>query len=101
MDGVDVKDFAQAVVKRFGSVDGYLQQAVRPALQERGWVAPQRYRILGIFPATRWVLTPEGSAAQGDLLWRVQYGNRELGRLVDDDPSRAIPSPAWPARPCC
>src|SRR5918995_530779 len=70
--------------------DVYQEQAVRPALQERGWVAPQKYRILGIFPATRWVLTPEGSAAQGDLLWRVQYGNRELGRLVDDDPSRAI-----------
>ena len=53
-------------------------------------MAPQRYRILGLFPATRWVLTPEGSAAQGDLLWRVQYGNRELGRLVDDNPTRAI-----------
>ncbi|HEX2515590.1 MAG TPA: hypothetical protein VH257_12860, partial [Chloroflexota bacterium] len=50
VDGVDVKDFARAVVKRFGSMDGYLQQALRPALQERGWVAPQRYRILGLFP---------------------------------------------------
>jgi len=23
-------------------------------------------------------------------LWRIQYGNRELGTLVDDDPARAV-----------
>lgn len=46
--------------------------------------------MLGLFPTTPWTLTPAGIAAQGDLLWRVEYGNRELGRLVDDDPHRAL-----------
>jgi hypothetical protein len=88
--GVLVSDFARAVVRRFGSVNGYVSNVVRSALEARGWVHREPYRILGVFPAKRWALTPAGLAAQGDLLWRVQYGNRELGRLVDDDPSRAV-----------
>lgn len=88
--GVEVKDYAQAVVKETGSVEGFLTDRVRPALAERGWIESQRHRVLGLFPTTRWTLTPAGVAAQGDLLWRVEYGNRELGHLVDDDPQRAL-----------
>ena len=29
-------------------------------------------------------------AAQSDLLWRVEYGNRQLQHLVHDDPQRAL-----------
>lgn len=90
VSGAEVKRFAVGVVREFGSVDGYVTKVVRPALVDRSWVVGERYRVLGIFPATRWVLTAEGVAAQGDLLWRVDYGNRELGRLVDDAPERAI-----------
>ena len=90
VSGVEVRRFALGVVRKLGSVDGYVAKVVRPVLVDRGWVAGECYRVLGVFPSTRWVLTPQGVAAQGDLLWRVDYGNRELGRLVDDAPDRAI-----------
>lgn len=90
VQGVEVEVYARAVIGETGSLEGYLSEWVRAALVERGWVQAQRYRMLRLFPATRWVLTPAGVAAQGDLLWRVEYGNRELGQLVDDDPPRAL-----------
>jgi len=89
--GVLVSEFATGVVKQLGgSVDGYVDKVVRPTLVERGWVLRESYRVLGVIPAKRWALTTAGVAAQGDLLWRIQYGNRELGKLVDDDPARAV-----------
>ena len=62
-------------------VEGSKAGPGQPRLGRRGAVS-----ALGLFPATRWRSTPPGVAAQGDLLWRVDYGNRELGRLVDDAP---------------
>ena len=90
VNGVEVSRFATAAVQRFGSMDGYIAKIVRPTLVDRGWVARASYRKLGFIPSKRWELTHAGTAAQGDLLWRVEYGNRQLGRLVDDDPTRAV-----------
>jgi hypothetical protein len=70
--GIPTKEFAIAVFRRyslglFQSTPGYVEWVVLPALERRGFLARERYRRLGVFGATRWVLTPEGLAAKGEL----------------------------------
>ena len=89
--GVEASALVRRILKRSGGkVQGYVFGVLQPALRERGWAAQERYRVLGLFPARRWTLTRSGMEAQGDLLWRVEYGNREMGRMVSEDPSRAL-----------
>ena len=89
--GVEPTALVRRIVQRSGgNVRGYVSDVLRPALEGRGWVSRERRRVLGIFPARRWVLTRDGMEAQQDLLWRVEYGNRQMGRLVSEDPARAL-----------
>ena len=95
ISGVSVRDFARGVARVLGTSGSrqtshrYLDECVRPVLYSRSWVDEESYRTLRLFSRTRWVLTSAGVAAQGDLRRMVEYGNRVLGRLVDEEPERA------------
>src|SRR5919197_3911970 len=88
--GVPVQELARAVQQRYGSLDGYVALQVLPALVERGLFRREEYRKLFLFPATRYVLTPDGRAARSELQGLIALGNRQFGGWAGQDPARAL-----------
>ncbi len=87
---VPVAKVARAARRRYGSLRGYVEREVLAGLVERGLYRREEYTILWIFPASRYVLTPEGKAARAELkAWRAA-GARGFGDLVRRDPGRAL-----------
>lgn len=85
--GVPVAELARALFERYPwtgwsnqVTGGYVHAVVLFALEERGLFAFERYRRLGLFDATRWVLTPAGSAAKTGLEASLAVGGLARGR---------------------
>ena len=89
-DGVPVAELARAAVKRYGSLRKFTQAEVMAALADRGLYRREEYRVLWIFPSTRWALTPTGEAARAELEGTAKLGERSFGEWVDREPARAL-----------
>ena len=88
--GVEAGALVRRILERVGGLLNYSSRVVFRSLERQGWARWEKYKLLWIIPAVRPVLTRSGMEAQADLLWRIQYGNREFGRLVSVDPQRAL-----------
>lgn len=90
--GVPIADLAAAVFQRYrykGSYStrtfGFARQIVLPALRDRGLFTEERYRRLGLFDASRWLLTNDGTVARQEIAARVSpYGGDHHGRKPND-----------------
>ena len=87
--GAPVADWARAVVARYREHGGYVQAKVLPALEARGLFGREDYRRLGLFGATRWAVTPAGTATLADLRALLATGRGPLGGWLRSDPARA------------
>jgi hypothetical protein len=88
--GAPVEALAQAVLQRYGSLDGYVSHEVMPALIERGLYSREEYRKFFVVPASRYVLTPAGQAARAELEGLVALGSQQFGGWTRQDPGRAL-----------
>jgi len=88
--GVTVQDLAVTAQRRYRPLSAYTMDEVLPALIERGYYAREKRKILGIFPSSRYVLTPSGQAARADLQQRMDVGQAELHGWVRNDRSHAL-----------
>jgi hypothetical protein len=87
--GVPVAELARSIFRQYShegwcsnATYGYVRAVVLPALQARGLYAPERYRRFGLFDATRWLLTSEGTAAKTDLHARLAISRPARRRLT-------------------
>ncbi|CAA9543579.1 MAG: hypothetical protein AVDCRST_MAG88-212, partial [uncultured Thermomicrobiales bacterium] len=87
--GVPVRELAAAARKVWGGLDRYTKRVVLLALASRGLYAREERRILWIFPATRFVLTPAGEAAQADLRAWLAVGQGEARRWTGSNAALA------------
>jgi uncharacterized membrane protein YgcG len=90
LSGVRIEDLAKAAARFYGSLSAYVKQDVLPALEDRGLYGRQDGRILWIFPTTRWVLTPEGTAAREELQRLLTLAEQRFGEWADTEPPRAL-----------
>lgn len=88
--GVPVADLASAAVKKYGTLTKFTQSEVMSALEARGLYRREEYRVLWVFPATRWTLTTTGQAARSDLEGTTKLGERSFGTWVESEPARAM-----------
>lgn len=86
--GAPVEQWARAVVARYQRRGGYVQAEVLPALEERGLYVRESYRRLGLFEASRWMLTPAGMAALAELKTLMESGRAAFGLGMEPDLAR-------------
>jgi uncharacterized membrane protein YgcG len=88
--GVPVEDLVAAAHEQYGSLDGFVKSEVLPELERRGLYAREAYRILWLFPSTRWRLTPAGQQAREELQRLIALGDERFRGWVQDNPSQAM-----------
>jgi hypothetical protein len=88
--GVPITDLLTAAHEQYGSLDGFVRDEVMPELERRELYAREAYRILWLFPSTRWRLTPSGQQARDELERLIALGDERFRGWVQDDPSRAM-----------
>jgi hypothetical protein len=88
--GVKVEDLAVAAQRHYKPISAYTTDEVLPALMDRGYFTRESRKILGIFPSSRYVLTPSGEAARADLQQRMDAGHADFHGWVRNDPSHAM-----------
>jgi hypothetical protein len=67
----------------------YRDETILPGLATRGLYRRERYRLLGVFQRTRWVLTPDGERRRAELSRLLAEGERELSTHLLRDPREA------------
>jgi hypothetical protein len=88
--GVKVEDFAAAAQRRYRPLSEFTKIEILPTLLERGYYVLEQRKFLGIFPTSRYVVTPSGQAARADLRSRMDLGEANMRGWVHDDPNRAF-----------
>ncbi|MDO8477084.1 MAG: hypothetical protein Q7W02_12990 [Candidatus Rokubacteria bacterium] len=88
--GVRIKDLPKSARDRGMPVKGYTRGVVVPALMERGLYRREEYRVLGLFPITRYVETATGAAARAELEALMKTVDRDFGASVERDPRQAL-----------
>jgi uncharacterized membrane protein YgcG len=88
--GVPIEDLLSAAHEHYGSLDNFVKAEVLPELERRGLYSREAYRILWLFPATRWRLTPSGEQAREELQRLIALGDERFRGWVHDDPSQAL-----------
>ncbi len=76
---VPIKDLARAAGSQWGGLGNFTGRVVLPALATRGLYRREEYRILWLFPASRFVPTPDGEAVRADLERLLRIGREEAG----------------------
>jgi hypothetical protein len=64
---VRIRDLGRSARDRRTPLKDYTRRVVMPTLVERGLYRRAEYRMLGLFPATRYVETAAGAAARAEL----------------------------------
>jgi uncharacterized membrane protein YgcG len=88
--GTTVEDLAVAAQRHYKPLSAYATDEVLPTLIDRGYYAKETRRILGIFPSTRYVLTPSGQAARADLQQRMDVGQADFHGWARNEPNNAL-----------
>lgn len=83
-------ELAHRLQGRFGYDYGkYRSKIVRPALVERGWMAEEAYRTLGVIPRRRYRRTAEGERVAREIDARLRPAADAAAR-VSSDPRSAL-----------
>jgi hypothetical protein len=88
--GVTVKTLTEEARKQYKTLSGYATAQIWPALVRRDLYREEEHRVLGIFPARRWTITPEGERLKADLERLTEMGKREFPGWIRQDPARAM-----------
>ena len=89
-EAVPVEALAKTAKAHYGSIGKYTHREVLPALVSRGMYRAESYRVLFIFPSTRYVLTEEGTAARAELMRQMVIARQRLPGWVAGDLARAV-----------
>jgi len=85
-EGTEAADVVRKAVAARRDLLVLLHAQTREELASRGLVDPQRYRLLGVIPRTRWIRTPSGEA------WAAVPRDLELGRAAAGAAGAALPA---------
>jgi hypothetical protein len=82
--GVRINDLGRSARDQGTPVKGYTRASVVPALMARGFYRCEQYKMLGMFPATRYVETARGAAARTELEVLMMTAEGEFGESARD-----------------
>lgn len=88
--GVPVAQLSAAAQARYDTLDGFVRDEIMPDLERRGLYMREHYRVLRLFPATRWRLTPDGYQARAELERLMAHGDQRFGGWASNDPGQAL-----------